>query len=290
MPNYFCGLVSVDLMKTVLIPTDFSKNSWNAVEYAVSLFKDIPCNFYVLHVGRIDQSGVEGNSFTMPTERLDAPVKEKLSELFKRIASITTNVQHNFIALQEYGNLVNSIRNTVAEKKVDLIVMGTKGASGVQQAVVGSNTGDVITKVHCNLLVIPEKANPIRPKEIAFPTDFNILYSHLILESISEMLHISGANLRVINVSKPTGRLNRTQKQHKHYLEDYLEELFSDSHSFQTITDEKVKNAIEGFAARGNIDMVIMVAKNLNYLQQLLFDSTIEKLSFHTTVPLLVLH
>lgn len=94
-------------MKTILIPTDFSDNSWNAVEYAVRLFKDIPCNFYVLHIGRIDQSGVESNSFTMQFTRLDAPVKKKLSKLVIRIDSLITNIPHNFIALQEYGDLPN---------------------------------------------------------------------------------------------------------------------------------------------------------------------------------------
>jgi hypothetical protein len=38
------------------------------------------------------------------------------------------------------------------------------------------------------------------------------------------------------------------------------------------------------------VGMLVMVAKNLNFLQQLLFDTTIEKLSFHSRVPLLVLH
>ena len=277
-------------MKTILIPTDFSDNSWNAVEYAVTLFNDVPCTFYIFHIEPLTQSGVESNSFTMSTERVDVSVRKKLSGLFKRIALLTTNEHHHFIALQEYGNLVTGIRKTVAEKKIDLIVMGTKGASGIQEAVVGSNTGDVITKVPCNLLVIPERVNLAKPKEIAFPTDFNIFYSHTILESISEMLQISGANLRVLNVSKPKGRLIHSQKQHKHYLEDYLRELFKDSHSFHTIADDNVKNAIEGFTVNGSMDMVIMVAKNLNFLQQLLFDTTIEKLSFHTTLPLMVLH
>ena len=277
-------------MKTILIPTDFSDNSWNAVEYAVALFHDVPCKFYIFHIEPLTQSGVESNSFTMPTERLEVSVRKKLSEWFKRIALLTTHKHHYFIALQEYGNLVTGIRKTVAEKEIDLIVMGTKGASGIQEAIVGSNTGDVITKVPCNLLVIPEQVNLARPKEIAFPTDFNIFYSHTILESISEILQISGANLRVLNVPKPRGRLIYSQKKHKHYLEDYLKELFADSHSFHTLADENVKNAIEGFAVAGSMDMIMMVAKNLNFLQQLLFDTTIEKLSFHTTLPLMVLH
>jgi hypothetical protein len=73
-------------------------------------------------------------------------------------------------------------------------------------------------------------------------------------------------------------------------LQDYLQELFGTSHSFHTLKDQNVKTAIEAFAKTGNIDMLVMVAKNLNFLQQLLFDTTIEKLSFNTTIPLLVLH
>ncbi|MGS0527071.1 universal stress protein [Zobellia nedashkovskayae] len=168
--------------------------------------------------------------------------------------------------------------------------MGTKGASGIQESVIGSNTGDVITKVACNLLVVPENAKFNSPKEIAFPTDYNIFYSHAILETISKVLHMCKANLQVIHVSNIKKELNPTQKTNQTYLQDYLEELFTKSYNFHNLKDKNVKTAIDTFTKNGNIDMVVMVAKNLNFLQQLLFDSTIEKLSFHTTLPLLVLH
>jgi nucleotide-binding universal stress UspA family protein len=277
-------------MKTILIPTDFSENSWNAVEYAVRLFHDIPCTFYMLHVGRLSQSNIRSNSLTMPPEDLEISVKEKLTDLFERIERLPIEKSHHFIALQEYGNLVGAIRKVVDDHNINLIVMGTKGASGIQRAIIGSNTGDVITKVARNLLVIPEKAVFNKPKEIAFPTDFTIFYSHAILSALSEILRITGANLQVINVTRPKMRFSRAQNQNKGYLTDYLEELFKNSHSFHTLTDKTVKTAIESFTEKGNIDMLVMVAKNLNFLQQLLFDSTIEKLSFHTTLPLLVLH
>jgi hypothetical protein len=74
------------------------------------------------------------------------------------------------------------------------------------------------------------------------------------------------------------------------YLQEYLEELYEKSHSFHNLEYDKVKSAIEQFVVREKIDMVIMVAKNLNFLQQLLFDTTIKKISFQTKVPLLVLH
>ncbi len=290
MDCYICHVAAIDYMKTILVPTDFSDNAWHALKYAVPLFKNIPCYFYILHVNYVNPSGLTANSFTSPSEFQNDSTHKMLSDLLKKIRSLTSRKHHHFIALQENGSLISSIRKTVADKKIDLIVMGANGTSGTQQAVVGSNTGAVITQVPCNLLIIPEKVHLKKPREIAFPTDFNIFYSHNILESISEMLNISKAHLRVINVSKPKGQLNKLQIQQKQYLADYLEELFADSHSFLTKADEKVKNAIEGIAAGGNIDMVLMAAKNLNFLHQLFFDSTIEKLSIHSTIPMLVLH
>lgn len=282
-------------MKNILFPTDFSNNSWNAIEYAITLLKDTPCNFYVLHVDALNQSGIEYNSFALPSDvtqpkAIHRAPKDNLAGTLVRIKTIAPNQGHRFIALHEYGNIIDIIRKTVLEKKISLIIMGTKGASGIKETILGSNTGNVMTKVPCNLLVIPEKAVQCIPKEIAFPTDYNIFYSHSILEAISKMLRISNAKLRVVHISKPNVILNETQHQNMAYLQDYLMELHEKSHSIHNLKLEKTKTAIEEFVVNEKIDMVIMVAKNLNFLQQLLFGSTIKKISFQTSVPLLVLH
>ncbi len=230
------------------------------------------------------------NSFSFPKETIETSIKEKLGALFKRLEKLPVSKEHHFIALQEYGNLLDILRRTVDEKKIDLISMGTKGASGIKEVVIESNTGDAITKIPCNLLVIPEKAVFTSPEKIAFPTDYNIFYSNPILEAISEIMQITQARLRVINISILDGMLSPIQERNKSYIQDYLEELFATSHSFQSLKYSTVKTAIEQFVRNEDIDMLIMVGKNLHFLQYLLFDSTIEKLSFHTTVPILVLH
>ncbi len=277
-------------MKNVLIPTDFSANSWNALQYAERLFENEACNFYILHIGDLTESAVNSNSFTFPSEKISPSIKEKLNLLFKRIEGLPINEKHHFIALQEYGNFIDIIRKTIGVKKVDLIVMGTKGASGIKASVVGSNTGDVITKVLCNVLVIPENAPITRPKKIAFPTDYNLFYTFPVLQTLTEMLRISKAYVHVLNISKSKSSLTNPQEINKAYLQDYLGETFPTSHSFHSITDKNIKSAILNFVANNHIEMLTMVAKNLNFFQQLLFDTAIEKLSFHTTVPLLVLH
>ena len=277
-------------MKSILFPTDFSQNSRNAIEYAIKLFKDAPCNFYVLHVDALSQSGVDSNSLIMPPKVANLPHRDNLAATFAHIKTLSTNKEHHFIALHEFGNLIDIIRKTVLDKKIDLIVMGTKGASGLKETILGSNSGNVLTKVPCNLLMIPEKAVQKNPKEIAFPTDYNIFYSHSILVAISQMIHLTQAKLRVVNVSKPVVPLNNVQNQNMTYLKDYLLELYEKSHSIHHLKHDRVKSAIEQFVVNEKIDLVIMVAKNLNFLQQLLFDTTIKKISFQTSVPLLVLH
>ncbi len=277
-------------MKYILIPTDFSDNSWNAIEYAIGLFKKEACNFYILHVGKLRQSGVKGNSFTLP-KPFDSTIRKKINHLFERIDGLPENRRHHFIALEEYGSVIDSVRKTVDTKNIDLIVMGTKGASALKASIVGSNTGDVITQVACDILVVPEKATiVVPPKNVVFPTDYNIFYSHSILEAITEVLQISNADLEVINISQINGGLNKLQEKNKAYLKDYLNETFPDSHKFITVINGNIKQTVQGIVRRKNVDLVIMVAKNLNFLQQLLFDTTIEKLSFHSTVPLLILH
>ena len=168
--------------------------------------------------------------------------------------------------------------------------MGTKGVTGLKEKVVGSSTGDVITKIQCNTLVIPNEADLYKPNEIAFPTDFNIFYSHYILSSIADMLNLGMGKLRVMNAIRDGDWLSLEQKKNKEYLFDYLEETFQDRYSFHTITNKNVTSAIQCFVESRDVEMIIMVAKNLNFIQQVLFDPIVEKISFHTKVPFYVIH
>ncbi|TFG75472.1 MAG: universal stress protein [Flavobacteriales bacterium] len=276
-------------MKHILVPTDFSINAWNAFEYARKRFEHVPCRFYVLHVASLADSPITANSLVLAKSE-NKSAKKDMRTLFERISRLAPNANHKFMALHQYGYFVDMVRKAIDEYNIELLVMGTKGADGIKASVIGSNTGDVIHKVRCDILIVPENAvfEPIR--EVAFPTDFNTFYTHHILESLSEILATGETKLRVVHVKAHKGQLSVNQEQNRVSLKDYLEELFREVHSFHMVTNTKVSKAIEEFTDLMGIDLVVMVAKNLNFLQQLLFDSSIQKVSFHTEVPLLVLH
>jgi nucleotide-binding universal stress UspA family protein len=279
-------------MKNILLPTDFSENSWNAIKYAVRFFEDLECNFYLLHVSQFDNFMANDMPITLNENAIDTlylkPTKQRLRGILKRISELELNrTHHKFYTLSDYGFFIESIRKNVAEKQIDYVVMGTKGASGLQKIILGTNTADIITKVKCNTLAVPENAAFVEPKEIAFPTDFSLSHNLQILQPISDILEQFQGALRIVHINKSKTDLNSNQQKNKDLLEDYFNNY---DYSFNYLTNKKVEDAVQCFVESRNINMICMVAKNLNYFQQILFHSKVEEISYHTEIPFLVLH
>ena len=165
--------------------------------------------------------------------------------------------------------------------------MGTKGESGVNRLAIGSNAGNVITKVKCTTLVVPENAKYVEPKEIAFPTDFSIFYHPDILQPIIDIIDQSKSELSILNVNKSKLGLNKDQQRNKEYLDDYFSNY---KHSFHFLTDQYIENAVQQFVDSKGVNLIAMLAKNLNYFQRILFHPAVNKISYYKDVPFLVLH
>ncbi|MEX0289189.1 MAG: universal stress protein [Flavobacteriaceae bacterium] len=278
-------------MKNILIPTDFSENAWNALEYGLEYFNKTPCTFYLLHVNPIPPYSGAGTAVRAAAENFKDVIlkesRESLKTLKKKIEKRPLNAKHTFVTTAVYDYLTDAVKHEAEEKKIDMIIMGTKGASGLKKATIGSNTGDVMTKVKCPLLAVPENAQYSQPKEIAFPTDYETGYTPEVLERLKETLLLNKASLGVLYVSKKGMQLSSGQQRNKDFLSDYLQDV---DHSFYTLTHVDLETAVQCFIQSRDIDMIAMVAKNLNFLQRILFRPMVEKISYHTDVPFLVLH
>lgn len=280
-------------MKNILIPTDFSENSWNAVKYALEFFKDTECDFYLLHV-TIIYNYASGESPIMPlpaVEVIDKTVlkraKTQLKKLLKKIDELPHNPKHKFYTISNYDYFIDAVKAHVTEKNIDLIVMGTKGASGLKKAMIGSNTGDLITRVKCPVLIIPENAVFKEIKEIAFPTDYHLFYPTKILNSILEFTKMHDSILRIVHIVKKDEEVTDFQLENKEFLKNFFDD---EKHSFHKITNKKIEDGVQCFVESRDIDMIVMIAKNLNLFQRILFRPTVEEISYHTDVPFLVLH
>ena len=278
-------------MKQILLPTDFSENAWNAIKYGLKLYENIDCTFYLLHINPIPTYSGAGSSVKGSSKMIRETVLEEsrasLDQLLLRIANIPASTKHSFVTIALYDFFVDSIKREVETKNIDLIIMGTKGSSGLRKATMGSNTGDVITKVKCPLLAVPENTVFKRPEEIAIPTDYHLGYDLKVLNTLIEMVNMNNTVLRVVHISKRGEELSQEQLKNKEFLNDYLKDI---EHSFHSLTGTDLEAAVQCFTESRDTDMIAMVAKNLNFFQRILFRPKVEQISYHTDIPFLVLH
>ncbi|MCB4798711.1 universal stress protein [Neotamlana laminarinivorans] len=276
-------------MKNILIPTDFSENSLNAIRYAVNLYKDAVCNFYILHVeAEIDNSESNLNNHSTVINVKKTSINRFLKDIVNQAKKeFTKNKKHHFFTIANNDSLINAIREQVLLKSIDLIVMGTKGVSGCTERTVGTNAGNVITKVKCNTLIVPENAKYVVPKKIAFPTDFSINYNIDTLQPITQLINEYKSEIELLHISKKDLVLNESQQRNIEYLEDYFAET---EHSFHFLTHKKMENAIEEFVISKQVGLITMLAKNLNYFQHILFHPLAKEISYYKNIPFLVLH
>lgn len=279
-------------MKNILIPTDFSENSWNAIEYALHFLSKSSCNFYLLHVttnNPLVESGIsEIKNQDVSIQTVTLPAKKRLQDTIKRIhEQFPKNPRHRFFSVTDSNSMINSIREEVIQKKINLIIMGTKGRSDLNQLAIGTNAGDVITKVKCATLVIPENAKYHAPNEIAFPTDFSIFYRPEVLQPIIDIVEHHNASVRVLHVNRNGMELHEDQQKNKEYLDDYFNNC---NHSFHFLTNTHIEDAVQQFVDDKNINMIAMLAKNLNYFQKILFHPSSKKIDYYKHVPFLILH
>lgn len=278
-------------MQRILFPTDFSENSWNAIHYAFAFFQEKSLEFHFLHIGfqtsadtYRDDLYTNGISIKNPSSK---GVLTKFEELKEKIQLLFPNHKHRLFTHFEISMFIDGIRKVTKSEEIDLIIMGTKGASGIKEATLGSHTGAVITRVKCPTLIVPEKASFQIPSNIAFPTDFNIPYKSRVLQTMESFASYHHSTLKILRVVRKGGNLEETQIKNKDFLKSSLQDT---THSFHWIESPELEKGLQIFIDSMEINIIAMVAKNLNFFQRLLFKPTVSKISYHTKIPFLVLH
>ena len=165
--------------------------------------------------------------------------------------------------------------------------MGTKGTTKINGGEMGSNTCDVITKVKCPILVIPENAKFNGIKNIAFLTDYNCIYRNKIITRLSETLDLHRSPLRVLHIKAQNTGLTAAQTDNKGFLHYFFKDK---KHSFHFVENKELEIGIQDFVETWDISLVSIVAKNLNLIQRLLLRPAVKSMNYSVNVPFLVLH
>lgn len=275
-------------MTRILLPTDFSENSLTAIRYGLTLYQDIKCTFYLLNCYMPPVYYTEYLMGSPAQIGLGDIVKENsmndLKDLKKKLLKDFENPLHTFITHSALNVLSSEVTRTVEAEDIDIVIMGTQGATGAKEILFGTNTVHVIKNAKCPVLVIPSGFDYEVPEQILFPNDFEI---ELDKNSLSQLLKIVNTHVSQVNVMHVfTGEeLNPVQQKNK----EKLAKILTKNALFHEVSSNEIIAAINEFQVKQKINMLVMVQNKHTFLERLFIEPIIKKISFHVTIPLLVI-
>lgn len=277
-------------MKKIVLPTDFSQNAKNAISYALQLFAETDCTLYLFHTYAVPIYYSSEYQTINPylTDLMEQYHNESMAQLERLKAELETtypNPRHSYVVKALYGDPIEELREFVEDEQVDLVVMGTKGATGARELLFGSNTVRAIKKVKCPLIAVPEQFRYEVPKEILFPTDYEVPFNTILLQ---ELLSLSKIHLGCINVLHiATGyELNEVQKGNLEELRGILKPF---AHLFHETEINDVIEGINEFQLKQKMNLLVMVMHKHTFLESLFIKPMIRKIGLHIHIPFMVL-
>lgn len=276
-------------MRRVLIPTDFSKNAFNALKYACQVFKYERSEFLILHAyaDEVYNQEIKSNrSYLEELKEVTAQyVEDQLKEVLHQLHDYSPNPKHSYKTIAAFGSLVDEVNRWVNSNNMDLVVMGTQGKTNRRTENFGSNTLKVLKYVHCPVMAVPEVYDYNAPREILFPTNYRVLYKRRELKLLGEMSGSYRSTIHLLYIN-PTKELSAQQMDNRRFLEGCLSKP---SLVFETTIESDKSAAIAKYINHRKIDLLVIVNSRHGPTDDILHPSTIDKIGWHLKIPFLVL-
>jgi nucleotide-binding universal stress UspA family protein len=270
-------------MATFLVPTDFSLTATNAVQYAASLAAHTGSRLLLAHTVSYPASvAPEG----LPLLSIDSQLIESAEEELQKLALL---LKQQF-ALEVatfclYGPFIPLVNDLVKTQAVDLVVMGTKGASDFLSKLVGTNTSSFIKEAACPVLVVPAHA-AFRPIwHLAYASDFETEET-VYLKQLFQLAAGLRAEVHIVNVTSDR-QLNIVSDLQ---VLKSIEKHFPDqNYSVAQLKNENVVTGLKEFVQENQMDLLAVSIQDRDLLEDLFHHSITKELAMNVFVPLLTL-
>ena len=255
----------------ILVPTDFSNFAEIAADTAIALAQRFDADIHFLNVTFLD-------------EDLNVAIRVAMEKVKLEYAELGITMTSAF----KSGALVDAVRNYVTENHIDLIVMGSHGASGFNEMMIGSNTQKVVRSVHCPLLVVKQPIENVNFQNIVFASDFSSNEKVVFKRFLDFIKGFSNPEIHLMAVNtasffnQPQFLLKDGMIEFKQMAGDIPCKLHIESHF-------NVEMGVEHFANSIGADLIVISNYQRSKLKRLFAGSTVEALINHSDIPVLSL-
>jgi nucleotide-binding universal stress UspA family protein len=266
-------------MRKILIPTDFSSNAMGALQYGVGLANAIGnVELTLLHTYEVHSNA------GMFVSVSDFMKKDAVDQALEAIKAVEPKLQNGVTIDSQIlrGPTVDLITDFASRNRYDLILMGTQGASGLQEIFFGSTTNAVLKQVNLPVLAVPAGYRYAPLEKIVLAIDEEGLEG---TEVVRPMVAISKA------YDAPVCVFHQSAAFEQDGIDPSIDAALTGvEHSFHyELEDEGVNESINNFLVDCGAQLLVMVRRQRGFLEEVFHVSATTKKVFNTPVPLLVL-
>lgn len=279
------------MLKRILVPTDFSPTSERAFKFALELAAQNSGTVLLYHVYERLEAGYIDNETkrTAYNDQMEADLVKQLNRLNAKYKAAYPGVIVSTIL--GHAPIIDNILGFAEHNGIDIIIMGTQGASGLKKTLVGTIASRVVEKADLPVLLIPEFYEWKQPEKLVLATDYQPAdrIALPILTRIAEIFNTSVTVVRLVSGHMTKDDADLERERFDQYTTLLQQEFKPDSFSFQLITTSSVVDALEHLDEEIQYDLLAMVRRKKNFLQRFFFESFTRNMAYLTRHPFLVI-
>lgn len=272
-------------MKRILVPTDFSKLSGNALNYAVQLAEHLAAEIVLIHIYSIPLF-TEDSPIVAVEQLLQEDALQSLEDLKKLIERSNPDLKVSYTALT--GDPADVISNYATTHHIDLMIIGAQGVGYLRERILGSTASKLIRKTKVPVMVVDKEVHFKVPEKIVLAVDFSETDNEVVLKPVKQLAQKFKSHICILNIfSEAETTTTFDQMAESFRLEKTLQQTL---HTFFEVQHPDVVQGINQFVRKHGIDMVAIVSRKHSLTGRIFREPITNEMTFHSQVPLLILH
>ncbi len=272
-------------MKRILVPTDFSKLSGNALNYAVELAAHVAAELVLIHICSIPLF-TEDSPIVSVEQLLLEDAMQSLEDLKKLIERSNPELNVSYTALT--GDPAEAISTYANTHLMDLIVAGAQGVGYIRERILGSTASKLIRKTKVPVMVVDKEVHFKVPEKIVLAVDLSETDNEFVLKPLKQLAQKFNSHICILNIFAEAETITTFDQMAESFrLEKALKQTL---HTFFEIQHPDVVQGINQFVRKHEIDMVAIVSRKHSLTGRIFREPITNMMTFHSLVPLLILH
>lgn len=240
-------------MKKILMLTDFSEASRNALVFARSFFSDTVVDFHLLGVYPAETDGFYGLKHNNKTAGVNCA--DQLQTIVNALHNQAINDWHTFRSSAQAGHPLEAVEEAVAAETYDFVVIGPQ-TNGTNE-LFGNSAITLVYRLKANVLVVPTGANPDSVYRVVLAADFANLKNAKLMGPLKELVTLKGASLTLLTIDTPNKK-SILPEQESH-IRQFLKPI---KPIIARLSASSAKEGIDNYLADHQVDLLVTIPRS----------------------------